>query len=121
MTADHPPATKTRTGLFIVLALVLIGMSFAVGFGAGVLTFFVTKKPTPPYEQTGMVNIVAGQEGVVNFPIPYSSAPNVDLDTSSWSKTAITECTSTGFKWKNTGMDDHWNNGKVRWTARGVK
>lgn len=121
MTADHPPATKSRTGLFVLLALFLMAVSFGAGFGAGVLTFFVTKKPTPPYEQNGTVAIVAGQEGVVNFPIPFSSAPNVELDTGSWNKTAIIECTATGFKWKNTGTDDHFNNGKVRWTARGVK
>ena len=123
MTTDHPPAAKSRTGLIVLLVLFMSFVSFVVGFGAGALTgnFWKTPAKTTTYDQVGQVSIVAGQEGVVNFPVPYSSPPNVELDASGFSKTAITECTATGFKWKNTGTDDTWNNGKVRWTARGVK
>ena len=121
MTAEQSPPAKSRTGLFVLLALFLMAVSFVVGFGAGALSFNVWKKPVATYDQVGQVTIVAGQEGVVNFPIPYSSPPNVELDTGGFNKTAITECTATGFKWKNTGLDDSWNNGKVRWTARGLK
>lgn len=122
MTTDHPPPAKYRTGLIALLVLFMSFVSFVVGFGAGALTgsFWKSAKSTT-YDQSGQVSIVSGQEGVVNFPIPFSSPPNVELDTGGFNKTAITECTATGFKWKNTGTDDTWNNGKVRWTARGVK
>lgn len=123
MTIDHPPPAKSRTGLIAVLVLFVAFLSLAIGFGVGMLTGNLWK-PQPKsttLDQVGQVSIVAGQEGVVNFPIPYSSPPNVELDASGFSKTAITECTATGFKWKNTGTDDTWNNGKVRWTARGLK
>lgn len=119
MTTDHPPAAKSRTGLIAVLVLFVSFLSLAVGFGAGMLTGNLGKPmvKSTPFEQTGTVAIVSGQEGVVNFPIPYSSPPNVEQDASNFSKTAITECTTTGFKWKNTGTDDSWNTGKIRWTA----
>ncbi len=121
MSTETTPAPKSRTGLFVLLAIVLMVMSFASGLGAGILTASVFRKPVEPFKQTGSFMIVANQEGIVNFPIPYSSPPNVELDISSWNKTAITECTTTGFKWKNTGTDDHFNNGKGRWTATGVR
>lgn len=123
MTTDHPPAAKSRTGLIALLVLFMSFVSFVAGFGGGALTGNFWKKPakTTTLDQAGLVSIVSGQEGVVNFPVPYSSPPNVELDASDFSKTTITDCTATGFKWKNTGADDTRNNGKVRWTARGLK
>ena len=64
---------------------------------------------------------VHGQVGVVNFPVPYRQAPNVELDVNSFNKTFVSECTSTGFKWKNTGADDSWNNASVGWVASGIR
>jgi hypothetical protein len=77
--------------------------------------------PPKPFVQKGNFNSVAGQAGVVGFPIPYRQAPNVELNSNGWNRTVVTDCTVTGFKWKNTGSDDQWNNASVAWVASGVR
>ena len=54
-------------------------------------------------EQKGNFTSVYGQTGVVNFPVPYRQARSVELGLYGFNKTFVTECTPTGFKWKNTG------------------
>jgi len=95
---DHPPFTWEAKGLR--------------GGSAGQL-----------YVQKGSFQTDFGQEGQVNFPYPYASPPNVELS-GSHSKTIITECTATGFKWKNSqNSKDGWSaeRGAVTWIARGIK
>jgi hypothetical protein len=77
--------------------------------------------PPQTFEQKGLFKQTPGQQGPVNFPIPYRQAPNVKLNAGDFTKTVITEVTPTGFKWKNTGGDDVWNNGQIEWTAVGVR
>lgn len=102
----------------IPLAVVLgLGFGFAAGFGAAPL--FLAEGTI---QQTGTFRVVAGQEGVVNFPLAYRShPPNVQLDVSGYNRTVVTECTPTGFRWKNVGSDDIFNNTQVNWTARGER
>jgi hypothetical protein len=77
--------------------------------------------PPRTFEQKGSFKTTHGQQGPVNFPIPYRQAPNVILNVSGFNKTVITECTPGGFKWKNTGADDIWNNVMVEWVASGIR
>jgi hypothetical protein len=77
--------------------------------------------PPQVFEQKGPFRTVHGQQGVVHFPIPYRQAPNVTLKMSGWNKTIVTECTPAGFKWKNTGGDDQFNNESAEWIAKGVR
>ena len=74
--------------------------------------------PPKPFEQKGKFTSVYGQTGVVNFPVPYRQAPSVELGLYGFNKTFVTECTPTGFKWKNTGPDDNFNNASVDWVAQ---
>lgn len=78
-------------------------------------------QPFKLFEQTGKFQSDKGQQGQVNFPVPYASPPNVELS-GSHEKTVITECTATGFKWKN-GSDGKWSSeyGEVTWKAKGVR
>ncbi|HEX3149896.1 MAG TPA: hypothetical protein VHR66_17600, partial [Gemmataceae bacterium] len=73
------------------------------------------------FEQHGTFQSDFGQQGQVNFPIPYASPPNVEL-TGYHEKTVITECTATGFKWKN-GSKGQWSSeaGAVTWKAKGIR
>jgi hypothetical protein len=81
----------------------------------------ISALPPQTFEQKGHFQVVHGQQGVVNFPIPFRQAPNVQLDAGGLNKTAITDCTPGGFKWKNAGADDIFNNATVGWTATGVR
>lgn len=75
-------------------------------------------------EQKGSFMTVGGQEGEVNFPYPYTTAPHVELSGSfnCHESTVIAECKPTGFKWKNVGDPKSGRtNGDVRWTAKGIK
>lgn len=78
-------------------------------------------QPFKLFEQTGKFQSDKGQQGQVNFSIPYASPPNVELS-GNHEKTVITECTATGFKWKN-GSDGKWSSeyGEVTWKAKGVR
>jgi hypothetical protein len=66
--------------------------------------------------QSGTLDVVAKEEGVVNFPIPYALPPNVELSGGFTQKVVLKDITATGFKWKGTDMDH-----RLTWTARGVK
>jgi hypothetical protein len=85
------------------------------------------------FEQDGTFRSVHGQEGIVNFPHPYASPPNVMLepleregppsmreffDAEVANSTVIVECTVTGFRWRNAcaNLSAH-----LRWTARGIR
>jgi hypothetical protein len=72
------------------------------------------------FEQSGSFRSVIGQTGQVNFPFPYQSPPNVELSGKT-NTTTVTECTTTGFKWTNTGKDEFWSTGDVSWQAKGIK
>jgi hypothetical protein len=74
------------------------------------------------FPQDGTFNSVFGQEGEVNFPIPYAVAPNVELSGGPSDKVVIVESRPTGFKWKNTAGPNAFNgSGNVTWKARGVR
>jgi serine/threonine protein kinase len=121
-----------------LLMILLAAVGYAAGFStAKVLTqedlpateVIAPTKASPmiPYEQSGKFHTVSGQEGVINFPIPYRQPPNVELQMNLWNRTIITECTATGFKWRNTGggpnegPNDNFNNELVTWVAKGVQ
>jgi hypothetical protein len=75
-----------------------------------------------PFQQSGTFQSEAGQQGQVNFPIPYASPPNVELSGNS-SRTIISECTATGFKWKNNAGPNgpSWDSGEVKWRSKGIR
>jgi hypothetical protein len=104
------------------LLVVLVG---CVGFGTGcAITEDVGQNS---YEvapglritrQSGKFSSRHGQEGTVNFPAAYQRPPNLEID-SEEGETQITECTATGFKWKNTSVF-RFDTDDVTWVARGV-
>ena len=57
----------------------------------------------------------AGQSGEVKFPIPYATAPNVELPNSGFNVTIIVESNATGFKWKNSAepKERNWNDASI--------
>jgi hypothetical protein len=116
--ATEVVATPRRRWWLVPLAAAAgLAIGFAAGFGAALL--FVAGGAV---QQTGTFRVVAGQEGVVNFPLAYGThPPNVQLDLGGYNKTVVTECTVTGFKWKNVVADDVFNNAQVNWTARGER
>jgi len=74
------------------------------------------------YEQSGRFNAIAGKEGLVRFPVPYQAVPNLELSHHpQLNKTFVTETKSWGFRWKNNGPDDLFNNGSIAWKARGMR
>jgi hypothetical protein len=75
-----------------------------------------------PFEQNGTFQTDIGQQGQVNFPIPYASPPNVELS-GQHTRTVITECTATGFKWKNSATQGgpSWESGAVTWKSKGIR
>lgn len=78
-------------------------------------------QPMKLFEQTGTFTSDLGQQGQVNFPLPYASPPNVELS-GNHRKTVITECTATGFKWKNSAKDGWgFEVGPVTWKAAGIR
>ena len=75
-----------------------------------------------PFLQSGTFNSEMGQQGQVNYPVPYASPPNVELSGNA-SRTIITECTTTGFKWKNNAEPSgpSWEKGEVKWKSKGIR
>jgi hypothetical protein len=83
--------------------------------------------------QQGEFETVINSEGVVFFPRPYASPPNVEL-AGECRNTVVKECTRDHFRWKNmrTGKNEQMpapiggvvnvfgSEGKVQWHARGV-
>ncbi|HMF12816.1 MAG TPA: hypothetical protein VKE94_10935 [Gemmataceae bacterium] len=75
------------------------------------------------FEQTGTFQTVLEQQGDVRFPIPYTLPPNVELEGKNQT-TVVTECTATGFKWRNPAKQPttfDGNVGPVTWKAKGIK
>ena len=88
----------------------------------------LTSPPTPPtnhppveiFEQSGRFNAISGKDGLVRFPVPYSAVPNLELSLSpTFNKTVVTETMSWGFRWRNNGKDDLFNNSSISWKSRG--
>ncbi len=77
-----------------------------------------TMQELPPktFEQTGRFDAGLGEEGVVYFPVPYSSPPNVELQ-NVFGVLSIHDCTAKCFKWRNGGSS---HLGGVTWIAKGV-
>ena len=73
--------------------------------------------------QEGTFNTIAGKEGEVNFPIPYSAAPNVEVSGPASGAVIVVESRPTGFKWQNTPQPGAFavNSGSVTWKAKGVR
>jgi hypothetical protein len=77
--------------------------------------------PPKPFEQKGTFFSQYGQEAPVHFPVPFDSAPNIELAGPAHVNTVIVECTAASFKWRNTakGITSGWE-GDLTWTARGL-
>lgn len=76
--------------------------------------------PPQTYQQTGKFNVIHGTEGMVGFPIPYATTPNVEVGGFRGHTVVVVEVTPTHFKWKNVGIDAFGNDGEAVWTSRGV-
>jgi hypothetical protein len=72
-----------------------------------------------PFEQQGEFKAVAGEEGEVNFPLPYAVPPNVELSGNAADYIVIKECNPTGFKWKHTFK--YTPTSTTTWKAKGVR
>lgn len=117
---DDIALRRPRRWPIVVITILIALLAYGAGFGTHYFIMTSTAA-AEPVEQHGEFNLVAGQEGVVNFPTPFRLAPNVELEVGGFNKTLVSDCTATGFKWKNTAKDDMWNSGKTKWVARGVK
>ena len=73
------------------------------------------------FEQRGTISTHRGLETVVNFPFPYASPPHVEFSGTNRGFMNVTECTTIGFKCKNTGTDPGLGSGQVTWIAQGIK
>jgi hypothetical protein len=78
------------------------------------------------FPQDGTFNAVAGQEGEVAFPIPYATAPNVELSSAfaNFGVPAgvfIVESRPTGFKWKNVSKGLENDSRTLVWKAKGIR
>lgn len=120
------PKPKSKKPLVVVALIVLaVGVFVLCGGSVAGLLLQRSRVVEEPFVQTGEFVLVAGEEGVVNFPLPYRSPPNVEFpDQEINNKTVVTECTATGFKWKNNqkdAMSSMFNRGKMIWKARGLR
>ena len=78
--------------------------------------------PEVVFEQSAWFNATAGGEGLVRFPETYGEIPNLELSLSpEINKTVVTETMSWGFRWKNTGPNNLFNNSSIPWKARGLR
>ena len=117
--------------LVVLTAMVTLGLAVAgVYLGGGRLTF---GSDSELLDQQGNFETVINAEGVVYFPRPYASPPNVEL-AGKCKNTVVTECTRDHFRWKNmrTGkgeqqpfpiggtVDVFGSEGAVQWIARGA-
>ncbi len=74
-----------------------------------------------PFEQKGSFRALLGQQGVVNFPLPYVGPANVTLG-GNHATTVIVSSTPFGFTWKNTPTPGTSPaEGEVTWTVQGVR
>jgi hypothetical protein len=64
--------------------------------------------------------LFAAKEGTVTFPIPYATAPNVELSGTLGRSIVVVESRPTGFKWKSTSSGSP-DNIAIRWTAKGLR
>src|SRR5262245_14077696 len=117
--------------LIVLTAMVTLGLAAAgVYVNGGRLTFGSTSELLL---QQGSFETVINAEGVVYFPRPYASPPNVEL-AGKCENTVVTECTRDHFRWKNTRTGKNepqpfpiggtvnvfGSEGRVRWNAKGV-
>ena len=116
-----------RRWLSWVLLLLLLLVSYGAGVGSAVWYYEGwQKKPAnggdeAVFYQTGRFRTISGETGAVQFPIPYRLAPNLELNLVGPSKTLVTETTPEGFRWKNIGSDDIFNNAEATWHAKGIR
>ncbi|HEY7425017.1 MAG TPA: hypothetical protein VH682_12370 [Gemmataceae bacterium] len=112
-------------------AVVTLGLAAAgIYLSGGRLTF---GSGSELLVQQGDFEAVINTEGVVYFPRPYASPPNVEL-AGRCQNTVVTECAQDHFRWKNTrtgkneqqpapfgGTTDVFGSeGRVQWNARGI-
>jgi hypothetical protein len=71
------------------------------------------------FAQKGRFESQPGAEGVVYFPLPYASPPNVEF--TSLPEVIVTECTRLGFHWSAPASSRSTSTKTVDWTARGVR
>jgi hypothetical protein len=124
-------APRWRLLLIALTAVVTLGLAAAgVYLGGGRLKFGPASELLV---QQGGFETVINSEGVVYFPRPYASPPNVEL-AGKCENTVVTECTHDHFRWRNTrtGKNEQQpfpiggtvnvfgSEGRVRWSATGV-
>src|SRR5262249_25712279 len=71
------------------------------------------------FEQKGRFESRPSAEGVVYFPLPYASPPNVE--SAGLPEVMVTECTRLGFHWSAPTSFQSASAKTVDWTARGVR
>ena len=135
-TSLRGPAGTRRAGPRGIVPLVIVVTAVGSLWAAGAAIYLVGGRLTfaPRSEllaQNGTFETVINAEGVVYFPRPYASPPNVVLAGPS-ENTVVTECARDHFRWKNTrsGQNERaafggtvnvfGSEGKVQWTATGV-
>ena len=112
------PVTKKRQFHWLdsLLALV-VGIGIGVAIDRFALPLAPSKAESEIFEQTGPFSAVGG-EGETNFPFPYATPPNVELNYTGRS-VKVVEIKTTGFKWQDVGAGSHAAVGT--WVAKGVK
>ncbi len=74
-----------------------------------------------PFQQTGKFVAQIGGSGEIYFPLPYAETPVIELKRFAGPlDLKITERTSTGFKWQQTGKDKQFGNPEMTFIANGI-
>lgn len=83
---------------------------------------YIKQIGTPgPLHQTGEFVAQIGGTGEIYFPLPYAETPVIELKRFAGPlDMKITERTSTGFKWQQTGKDKQFGNPKMTFSANGI-
>ena len=62
------------------------------------------------------------KEGHVNFPIPYATAPHIDLQVPTYWDVVVVDSRPTGFKWKGSSSDPNITHQTIiKWKAKGIR
>jgi hypothetical protein len=113
-------APRRRWWRAALMMMLLVAVGYIAGFATAIVISETPKTATElaMYTQTGDFLSVFGGEGEVKFPIPYRQPPLVRLLGPASLHTILTECTLTGFKWRNMTTDSS-RNAFVKWVAEG--
>jgi hypothetical protein len=123
---DPPAPARSRGAIWQIGVSVLLSVACSVPITLAIVHHsrtswhWGTSSVPELLSQRGTFKVVAGQEGEVHFPIPYEFPPSVEISADRFCKTIVVESTTRGFRWKNSGPDDVFNNIALDWSARGV-